>query len=94
MMQMHQHMEKMQSMMAEIEAEQDPAKRHALMQQHHTAMHEGMGMMEGGGEMQGMSMEQRMEAMEQRMGMMRMMMDQMLQHENAESTDSADEHQH
>lgn len=88
---MHQHMEKMQALMAEINQESDPEKRRALMQTHRQSMREGMQMMKGQGGMgsgrKGMSpmgMEERMGMMEQRMNMMHMMMEQMMDHDVAE----------
>ncbi|GHA12704.1 hypothetical protein [Oceanisphaera arctica] len=85
---MHQHMEKMQALMAEIRQESDPEKRTALMQTHMQDMQEGMQMMSSQGGMspgsKGMSpmgMEERMGMMEQRMSMMHMMMQQMMEHD-------------
>jgi periplasmic protein CpxP/Spy len=96
-MQMHEHMEKIQEQMAAIRAEQDPARRAELMKEHHASMSEGLRMMEHGN-IEGMSMEQRMHAMEERMDMMSMMMGQMMEHHHAEEAPADDapaaEHQH
>ena len=47
MMAMHDHMEKMQSLMKNIKSEKDPKKRHALLEEHMQAMQDGMHMMNG-----------------------------------------------
>lgn len=85
---MHQHIEQMQVLMADIKQENDPEKRKALMQSHLQSMQEGMQMMNGpggpGAEGMGMvpmGMEERMDMMEQRMNMMQMMMGQMMEHD-------------
>jgi hypothetical protein len=94
-------MQKMQEQMAKLRSTTDPAERQKLMLEHMSTMREGMGtmmkmggsgmgMMPGGGMMQGDKspakpgagdMQGRMGMMEQRMGMMQMMMDQMMQHQ-------------
>jgi hypothetical protein len=97
---MQQNMQEMQTLMAQIKEEQDPAKLEALMQQHRELMREGMGMMrEGMGMMgrngepaAGMTMERRMEGMEGRMEMMQMMMGQMMEHDNAEAERPVHQH--
>ena len=93
MRKMHEHMQKMQRLMAEIKQEEDPKNRHNLMQKHMESMQQGMGMMMGKMkekhamrdqvDMPSMQMNDRMSMMEKRMNMMQMMMDQMMQH-NAE----------
>ncbi len=94
-MPMQQHMQEMQTLMAAIKAEQDPAKREALMMEHMESMKEDMTMMSHGApaDTANMTMEQRMENMEQDMEMMHKMMGQMMQHEEGEADASA-EHQH
>ena len=85
---MHQHMEEMQALMANIQQESDPEKRKALMQAHMKDMQEGMQMMGGQGgmgsgskDMSSMGMEERMGMMEKHMSMMQMMMGQMMEHD-------------
>lgn len=87
MTQMHEHMQKMQSLMAEIKQEQNPEIRMQMMHEHMTNMDEGMQMMGGsrmgmsGSEnMESMNMEERMSVMQNQMGMMNMMMEQMMNH--------------
>lgn len=78
-MQMQQQLQKMDSLMTQIKAEQDPEKLEQLMSQHMDLMHEGMQMM--GKESMvaaGTTMETRMEMMEGKMQMMQMMMGQMM----------------
>lgn len=95
--QMHARMAQMQEQMAAIRAEQDPARRAELMEEHHAGMRDMMRMMEHGST-EGMSMEQRVQAMEERMDMMSMMMGQMMEHQHAEEAPAAEapaaEHQH
>lgn len=84
-MQMQGHMQEMETLMAAIKAEQDPAKLETLMQQHMELMRSGMEMMsQGEGSTGGMTMESRMQGMEGRMEMMQMMMGQMMEHDNEE----------
>jgi soluble cytochrome b562 len=54
--QMHDHMKKMQDLMARLQKTTDPAERKKLMDEHTKAMQEGMQTMRGmgGGMMQGM----------------------------------------
>jgi hypothetical protein len=85
---MHEHMEKMQTLMKRIKSEKDPEKHHALLEEHIKAMKEGMHMMSGRmgmgdakGAMKNMDAIQRIDMMEQRMSMMQMMMEQMIEHD-------------
>jgi len=61
--QMHDHMKKMQDLMARMQKTTDPAERKTLMDEHTKAMQEGMQTMRGmgGGMMQGMKMGEMME---------------------------------
>lgn len=89
---MHQHMEKMQTLMHDIQQEKDKGKAHKMLRQHMHDMQEGMHMMGGGmGNMSSgkedmsmmpssMKMEDRMGMMQERMNMMQMMMEQMMNH--------------
>lgn len=91
--QMQAHMQEMDTLMAAIKAEQDPAKLEALMQQHMELMHAGMEMMSRGeGATNGMTMEDRMQGMEHRMEMMQMMMGQMMEHDTEESARPIHQH--
>lgn len=90
MMSMHEHMSEMHKLMNDIDKEQDPAKRHKLLEKHWEEMQEGMSMMMGKGKYKGkkgdkdfksMPMEERMEGMANQMQMMQMMMNQMMEHE-------------
>jgi len=94
MTKMHGHMQEMRKLMADIKQEDDPQKRHQLMQKHMESMQQGVGMMMG--EMKGkhtmkdqmempsMQMNDRMGMMEKRMKMMQMILDQMMQHQAEE----------
>lgn len=93
MMQMHEHMQKMQETMGAIKAEQDPARRSELMTAHMQEMREGMRMMNGDAK-PAMSMEKRMEAMEAHMEMMQLMMGHMMEHDQEAAPSAAPEHQH
>lgn len=44
---MHEHMQQMQTLMAEIHSQTDPERRHQLMREHMQHMQQGMGMMMG-----------------------------------------------
>lgn len=91
------HMRGMREQMAAIRAEQDPARRAELMQEHHAMMRRGMNM-SAPDDTAGMTMEQRMTRMEQRGEMMQMMMEHMMEGHApaADDTDAAagQEHQH
>lgn len=91
---MQAHMQKMNQQMDEIRATEDPDKRAELIDEHMKSMHEGMNMMRGmdgnmmmGGKQQGAPMSDdmasRMNRMEQHMDMMQMMMDQVIQTQDA-----------
>lgn len=87
MMRMQEHMQEMQQLMADIQAESDPDRRQALLEAHRAKMDEAMGMMggammghTGGGNMREMDMAERMQMMQNQMGMMGMMMQQMMEH--------------
>lgn len=91
--QMQTHMQQMQTLMAAIKAEQDPAKLEALRQEHMALMHSGMKMMgPGEGSAEGMDMEGRMQGMEHRMEMMQMMMGQMMEHDSEETARPLHQH--
>ncbi len=91
---LHDNQTKMQDLMAKIHASKEPSERQELMQEHMKLMQEQMGMMHGMGGMQGMRPGQHgkmkhggkmnHESMESRMDHMEMMMQQMLQHQDAE----------
>ena len=87
MMTMHEHMQEMQQLMADIREENDPDRRMQMMQEHMVQMNEAMSMMGGAmmgstgdGNMANLSMEERMQMMQNQMGMMNMMMEQMMNH--------------
>jgi hypothetical protein len=95
---MDTHMKMMKIQMQAIHEETDPEKRKVLMQAHRQSMHEGMKMMHGKGghgmmhgkkhkgmkgKTEEMSAHARMQHMEHRMDSMHMMMEQMMQHEDA-----------
>lgn len=91
--QMQQHMQKMQSLMAQIKGEQDPAELEQLKSQHMSLMYEGMQMMEGSNTAApAMDMEARVEMMEKKMQMMQMMMGQMMSVEEEEQSRPRHEH--
>jgi periplasmic protein CpxP/Spy len=102
MKKMHQHMQDMQKLMADIKQESDPQKRQQLMHKHMQTMQHGMhmmmGKMKGGHEMKdqmdmpSMQMDERMGMMEKRMNMMQMMMDQMMQHQAEEKKQQHNKH--
>ncbi len=95
--QMQGQMKKMQDIMARMQQTTDPADRQKLMTEHMQAMEEGMktmrgmsgtmrGMMgrkEGAGTGMGGAGPMSPEMMERRVNMMQMMMEQMMQHQNA-----------
>ena len=93
MPQMQENMKKMQQQMEKIRATSDPKERQKLMQEHMQSMQENMKAMHGmGGPMMmadkkgGMTegdMMKRHEMMEKRVDMMQMMMEQMMQHNQA-----------
>jgi hypothetical protein len=85
MMAMDQHMQDMQSLMAEIREEDDPERRQQLMQEHMQQMQSSMGMMEGmmaagPDNAQTDSNASSMQKMQNRMEMMQKMMRQMMSH--------------
>ena len=91
---MGDHMKKMQDLMAKIHASKNPTERQQLLQEHRKMMQEQMDRMHGAGGMRGMGpgehgmkdrdrkMDHQM--MQRRMDHMEMMMEQMLQHQDAE----------
>jgi hypothetical protein len=92
--QMQEKMKAMQAQMDTIRNTTDPKARQKLMREHMQAMQENMAMMRGmggpmmmGGQkssgMMGGDPKQRQEMMEKRMDMMQMMMEQMMQHDQA-----------
>ena len=96
-MEIHQHMQDMQSLMENIKKEANSRNRQKMMGQHMDMMQGGMhmmnsqgGMMGGKSEMKNMSknkdlnMEKRMGMMEDHMNMMQMMMGQMMEHKAEE----------
>ena len=93
MPQMQEKMKAMQSQMDKIRKTTDPKERQKLMQEHMQAMQENMKMMHGmggpmmmGGKKDGMmdgEMMKRHDMTEKRMDMMQMMMEQMMQRDQA-----------
>jgi hypothetical protein len=82
-------MKAMREMHEKMRSAKTPQERDALMADHMTAMHDGMGMMKGMGGMGGMvgmgdakgmpaDMSRRQQMMEHRMEMMQMMMEMMM----------------
>lgn len=87
MMQMRDHMQEMQQLMADIRKEADPDSHMQMMSGHMEQMNKAMGMMggammgrPGNGDISHMNMEDRMQMMQDQMGMMAMMMQQMMEH--------------
>ena len=92
-MRMQEHMQEMESLMAAIKAEQDPARLEVLMQQHLELMQAGVEMMSTDTtSTSGMTMENRMQGMEHKMEMMQNMMGQMMEHENEERARPVHQH--
>ena len=91
MSKMQENMKTMQQQVAKLRATSDPKERQKLMREHMQTMQEnmktmrGMGgpMMMGGGPMAGMDPKNQQEMMGHRMDMMQMMMEQMMQHDQA-----------
>jgi uncharacterized protein HemX len=88
MMKMREQMQENHALMEKIVAEEDAAKRQAMMRKHMESMQQqmqGMNRMMGDGHMGGMPCEdtdKRMEMMSTRMNMMQMMMEQMMEHQH------------
>jgi len=86
MMQMNEHMGKLQSQMTNIKREKSSEKRNMMMHEHMQSMQQGMKMMKGGmestdkKEMGNMPIDKRMEMMQDKINMMQMMMGQMMEH--------------
>ena len=88
------HMKKMQDLMARIHASKNPAERQQLLQEHRKLMQEQMNRMHGAGGMHGPGPGQHgmrdhvrrrdHQMMQRRMDHLELMMEQMLQHQDAE----------
>lgn len=84
---MHQHMQAMEDLMAEIKKQADPDKREAMIQKHMEEMDSGMQAMTMAGSeeknhcknMATLSMEERIGLMEERMDIIQLMMMQMFE---------------
>lgn len=77
--QMHDHVQMMKKLMADIKREKDPKKQHQMMQKHMQSMQTGMHMISSG-DMSSVKLDTRMGLMEERINMMQAIMVQMLEY--------------
>lgn len=87
--QIEDHVEMMQKLMADIKSEKDPAKKHQMMQKHMKSMRKGMHMIDNGVN-PSVKMYTRIGLLEERTNMMQEMMLQMMDYSaEAEAEDRA-----